>query len=166
MLAGRLAKTAPYGWNGNAKDIPSHIAKTFSRLGGTGLKGDDRDALIAYITSMPTPVIDVVSDDPVKIARGQAIFDSPEAGCANCHGDDGKSPDGEQHNVKSWKSGDVKNAFDTPTLEFAGGTAPYFHDGRYATLHDLLVKSDGKMGHTKQLSPEDLDALEAYVRTR
>ncbi|MGH7281355.1 MAG: c-type cytochrome [Polyangiaceae bacterium] len=166
MLAGRLAKTAPYGWNGNAKDIPAHIAKTFSRLGGTGVKGDDRDALIAYITSMPTPVIDTVSVDPMTIARGQAIFDSPAAGCANCHGDDAKSPDGEQHNVKSWKSGDVKNTFDTPTLEFVAGTAPYFHDGRYATLHDLLVKSDGKMGHTKQLRSEDMAALEAYLRTR
>ena len=56
--------------------------------------------------------------------------------------------------------------FDTPTLEFVAGTAPYFHDGRYPTLHQLLVKSDGKMGHTKQLSSEDMDALEAYLRTR
>jgi hypothetical protein len=27
------------------------------------------------------------------------------------------------------------------------------------------VKSDGKMGHTKQLSTNDLAALEAYLRT-
>ena len=32
-------------------------------------------------------------------------------------------------------------------------------------VHDLLVKSDGKMGHTKHLSNEDLDALEAYLQT-
>ncbi|HEX7663007.1 MAG TPA: c-type cytochrome [Polyangiaceae bacterium] len=165
MLAGRLAKTAPYGWNGNAKDIPTHIAKTFSRLGGSGMKGEDQDALVAYIQSLPVPT-EAVTDDAAKVARGEKLFDAPETGCANCHGEDGKTPDGEQHDVKSRISGDVKAKFDTPTLDFVAGTAPYFHDGRYATLRQLLVKSDGKMGHTKQLSPEDLDALEAFLRSR
>ena len=101
---------------------------------------------------------------PGALAPGQGI--APETGCANCHVEDGKTPDGEQHDVKSRISGDVKSKFDTPTLDFVAGTAPYFHDGRYATLRQLLVKSDGKMGHTKQLSPEDLDALEAFLRSR
>ncbi|MEO8798264.1 MAG: c-type cytochrome, partial [Polyangiaceae bacterium] len=168
MLAGRLEKTAPYGWNGNAKDLPAHVAKTFSRLGGSGMKGDDLAALVAYIQSIPVPVpaADAVPGEAAKIARGGELFDAPETGCANCHGEDGKQPDGEQHDVKSWISGDVRMKLDTPALDFVGGTAPYFHDGRYATLHQLLVKSDGKMGHTKQLSPEDLDALEAFVRSR
>ena len=55
--------------------------------------------------------------------------------------------------------------FDTPSLRFVSGTAPYFHDGRYPTLRALLVGSDGKMGHTAKLSPHELDALEAYLRT-
>jgi DNA-binding beta-propeller fold protein YncE/mono/diheme cytochrome c family protein len=167
MLAGRLAKTAPYGWNGTAKDIPAHIAKTFSRLRGSGLKGEDRDDLIAYITSLSTPtaINTVTSRDAELVARGEKIFDAPEVGCANCHGDDGRTPDGEQHDVKSGTRERHKN-FDTPTLDFLGGTAPYFHDGRYATLEALLTKSDGKMGHTKQLSKDDLAALEAFLRTR
>ena len=60
----------------------------------------------------------------------------------------------------------MKKAFDTPSLRYVGGTGPWFHDGRYKTMHDLLVKSDGKMGHTKHLSEEDLDALEAYLAAR
>lgn len=168
MLAGRLAKTAPYGWNGNAKDLSTHIAKTFSRLGGSGMKGEDEAALVAYIQSMPVPVADDASGAAraAQIARGAKIFAAPETGCANCHGEDGKVPDGEQHDVKSRISGDAKTKLDTPTLAFVGGTAPYFHDGRYASLRKLLVESDGKMGHTKQLSPQELDALEAFVRSR
>ena len=45
------------------------------------------------------------------------------------------------------------------------GAGPWFHDGRYATLKDLLKSSDGKMGKTKHLSEADLDALEAYLRS-
>ena len=55
--------------------------------------------------------------------------------------------------------------FDTPGLGFLEGRAPYFHDGRYQTLRQLLLASDGKMGHTAQLSNADLNALEAYLRT-
>jgi cytochrome c peroxidase len=168
MLAGRLAKTAPYGWNGNAKDIEAHVKKTFSRLQGTGMVGEDRDDLIAYITSLATPTklnVSISPEETALIARGEKIFDSPEAGCANCHGEDGRDSDGEQHDVKS-AAFEAHKKFDTPTLAFAGATAPYFHDGRYATLSQLLVKSDGKMGHTKQLSEDDLAALEAFVRSR
>ncbi|MEO9233469.1 MAG: hypothetical protein ABI421_09065 [Polyangiaceae bacterium] len=168
MLAGRLAKTAPYGWNGTSKDISGHIAKTISRLHGSGLKGEDRDDLIAYITSLSTPTainIEPSNEETALVARGEKVFDSPEVGCANCHGDDGRTPDGEQHDLKSVKWEQHKN-FDTPTLDFVGGTGPYFHDGRYTTLSQLLTKSDGKMGHTKQLSKDDFAALEAFVRTR
>lgn len=168
MLAGRLAKSAPYGWNGNAKDIPAHVKKTFSRLKGSGLEGGDRDDLIAYLVSLSTPTTlntTTTTEESDLIARGEKIFDEPETGCANCHGDDGRTPDGEQHDVKSAKW-EAHKKFDTPSLEFVGATAPYFHDGRYPTLSVLLEKSDGKMGHTKQLSKDDLAALEAFVRTR
>jgi cytochrome c peroxidase len=69
------------------------------------------------------------------------------------------------HDVKSRTSADRDQAFDTPSLRFVGGTAPYFHDGRYASLRALLVGADGAMGHTKQLSDDDLAALEAYLRS-
>jgi cytochrome c peroxidase len=43
--------------------------------------------------------------------------------------------------------------------------APYFHDGRYATLDTLISGIDGTMGNTKQLSAEDKNALAAYLRS-
>jgi hypothetical protein len=46
-----------------------------------------------------------------------------------------------------------------------GGTAPYFHDGRYATLLDVLMASGSQMGHTLHLSRADAEALTAYMET-
>jgi cytochrome c peroxidase len=73
--------------------------------------------------------------------------------------------DNARHDVKSKNAADRADAFNTPTLHFVGGTGPYFHDGRYKTLGDLLKNNNDAMGHTAQLSEDDRDALEAYLRT-
>ena len=67
--------------------------------------------------------------------------------------------------MKSQTSADRDKKFNTPSLKFLSGRAPYFHDGRYKTLDDLLAKSDGQMGHTKHLSKAERADLLAYLRT-
>jgi cytochrome c peroxidase len=99
-----------------------------------------------------------------KVAHGREIFHSTAAGCSSCHGLDGNVPDGIKHDVGSKALADRSIDFDTPSLRSVGGTAPYFHDGRYATLAELLDSTDGDMGHTSHLSRTDRDALEAYLR--
>ncbi len=168
MLAGRLAATGPYGWNGDAKDVARHLRQTFARLRGRGLTGEDLDALIAYATSLRVPVPAPPGDPDARalIAEGEAIFRSADAGCASCHGDDGRTPDGMRHDVGSRAPGDLRRDFDTPSLAFLAGSAPYYHDGRFATLRELLEKSRGKMGQQRPLSARELEALEAYLGTR
>ncbi|MCA9591385.1 MAG: c-type cytochrome, partial [Myxococcales bacterium] len=162
MLAGRVATTAPYSWNGNEHTIHNHLANTFDRLSGKGLRSVELDALVAYLTHMPAPQND--PQDATKVARGREIFASAEAGCASCH--EGKNlTDGALHDVKSKHKADKGTKFNTPSLHLVGGTGPYFHDGRYKTLKDLLRGVDGTMGKTKHLSSNDLDSLEAYLRT-
>jgi cytochrome c peroxidase len=73
--------------------------------------------------------------------------------------------DNERHDVKSKTLADKTGEFNTPSLHLVGGGGPYFHDGRYKTLRDLLASGKDGMGHTSALSSEDLDALEAYLRT-
>ena len=165
MLAGRLGSTAPYAWSGDHADLKAHLATTFDRLNGTGgLKGYELDALVAYIQTLPPPPSAAMPHD-ARIDRGAELFASPEVGCSACH----KGPagtDGDRHDVHSRGESDAVGSFDTPSLRFVGGTGPYFHDGRYRTLHDVLASNNDQMGRTKQLSPQDLDALEAYLRTR
>jgi len=164
LLAGRLSGAAPYGWNGDAADISTHLVQTFKRLGGKGMTGDDKDALMAYVGSMRAPPARRAKD-PAALLRGQAIFRSSAAECSSCHGTDGDLPDGVNHDVKSRTVGDQRAKFDTPSLRFVSGSAPYFHDGRYPDLTTLLTKSDGKMGHTKHLTPGELDDLTTYLRS-
>ncbi len=165
MLAGRIQKSAPYSWNGTAPDLHTHISHTFERLGGTGLRSIELDALGEYITHLAAPA--ALHADEAKVARGDALFHAKEAGCATCHRDQAQLADGAVHDVKSRAKSDRGEAFDTPSLHLIGGAGPWFHDGRYATLRDLIRGSDGTMGHTKHISSEgDLEALEAYLRTR
>jgi cytochrome c peroxidase len=168
-LAGRLAGTAPYGWNGSRSTVKKHVTNTLKRLGGTGLDGASTSALVAYCMHMDAPPRAAepaaTAERAALVAEGQDLFESPATQCSSCHMSDGTFTDGNRHDVKSKAKGDPRRRFDTPSLRFVGGTAPYFHDGRYPTLRALLAGSDGTMGHTGQLSPHDVDALEAYLQT-
>lgn len=164
ILAGRLAGAAPYGWNGDAADVSTHVTSTFARLGGSGLGAEDKEALLAYVAALRPPPARAPKD-PDAIARGLAIFRSEKTGCASCHGESGDLPDGNAHDVKSRAKADTSPKFDTPSLRFVSGSGPWFHDGRYADLETLLVKSDGKMGHTKHLSKAELGDLRTYLES-
>lgn len=162
MLAGRAKATPPYSWNGGETTLHNHLGNTFDRLSGRGLRSVELDALVAFVSRMPGPP-SASPTDPAKVERGKAIFASQEAGCATCHS--GTSfTDGKNHDVGSKHQADRSDAFNTPSLHLVGGTGPYFHDGRYATLADMLRKSDGPMGRAKSLPEADIDALEAYLK--
>ncbi len=162
LLAGRVTGTAPYSWNGNEKTLHNHLGNTFDRLSGKGLRSIELDALVTYLSAMPAPAPEVV--EQAKAERGKQIFASTEAGCSGCHSGESYS-DGKNHDVGSKHQFDRESSFNTPSLHLVGGAGPYFHDGRYATLGELLQKSDGKMGKTAHLSAADLTALETFLRT-
>ncbi len=160
MLAGRIAETAPYGWTGEHATLPVYLGQTFSRLGGAGLHGNDLEAITAYVQSIPGPRFQGKNSD--AIARGRALFTSTEARCGGCHAG-GTFTDHERHDIASNTPNDQQNDFDTPSLFFVSGSGPYFHDGRYATLLDVLEKNDDKMGHTSQLTTEQRRDLVSYL---
>ncbi len=160
-LAGRVSGTGPYGWTGERPTVPQYIRATFARLGGAGLYDENLDALAAYVESLSLPHI--VTRDAASVARGQAIFASSATSCSICHPAAGAFTDTEQHDVGSKSLTDKSLAFDTPSLLGVGGSAPYFHDGRYATLAELLDGTDGAMGSTKQLAAGQRADLLAYL---
>lgn len=163
FLAGRLARQAPYGWDAEHASLPAHVTVTMKNLGGEGLAPRRLDALAAWLREIPAP-----SRRRVKgklEADGAAIFSSSKAGCAGCHTVETELTDGAAHEVGSKTFADEKPEFLAPSLRFVGGSAPYFHDGRYRTLGELLRASDGKMGTTGHLGQGELAALEAYLRS-
>jgi DNA-binding beta-propeller fold protein YncE len=167
FLAGRVVGSSPYSWIGAEKTLHEHLATTFDRLSGQGLRSLELDAIVTYISTLAVPNGASVAtpDDTKKIARGREIFTSSEAECSSCHSPANGFTDGKVHDVKSKTGSDKVGTFNTPSLKGCGGAGPWFHDGRYATLGELLKSSDGKMGKTKHLSAADLEALETFLRT-
>lgn len=168
MLAGRLAGSEPFGWFGGSKTLDAHVTRTMERLGGTGLAKSkaDLDALLAYLGALRAPSLAGAPSDPARTAlaaRGRDLFLEPAQGCSTCHL--GAGTDQATHDVKSGNVIETSLRFDTPSLRFVSGTAPYFHDGRYRSLEETLERSDGSMGHTMHLSRPDLLALVAYLET-
>jgi DNA-binding beta-propeller fold protein YncE len=172
MLSGRIQGSAPYSWQGVHETVKVHLKITFERLGGTGLpdhpkRTDELDALVAYLEAMPAPrLAGALVDQPegALAERGRELFHAEAQGCASCH-IGGAGTDADLHDLGTRAAGDNRDEFETPSLRFVAGTAPYFHDGRYATLLDLLTATDSRMGHTVHLSRRDAEALAAYLET-
>jgi len=135
-------------------------------LKGTGgLKGFEFSVLVSYIDALSMssePCVYKAND--ARVARGREIFNSVAAGCSTCHLGE-RGTDNAHHDVQSKTEADKGAKFNTPSLRFVGRGGPYFHDGRYANLRELLTDPNSKMGHTKHLNTDDLDSLEAYLRT-
>jgi mono/diheme cytochrome c family protein len=166
MLAGRVDE-GPYGWVGLQPSMEDNLTVTMHRLGGGGLPKERVAELAAFVQrGLRPPTLPPPSPEAAaKIARGRVIFGADEAGCAGCHALDHGGSDHAPHNVGSRSKTDHVDAFRTPPLRFVAGTAPYFHDGRYATLEALLDDNLDRMGSTSQLSRDDRDALLAFLRT-
>jgi mono/diheme cytochrome c family protein len=164
-LAGRLSATAPFGWTGNAQTVRAHLGSTLQRLGGNGLNDKAQYALLTYLSKMaPPPAHSAIPSAESAIARGKAVFTSYDAGCSGCHDPDHGFTDGTRHDVGSKTRDDVGKVFETPSLLHVGGTAPYFHDGRFRTLEDLLTNSP-HMADLSSRPTHDLEDLASYLRS-
>jgi hypothetical protein len=99
------------------------------------------------------------------IMRGMKVFE--KAQCASCHSGDYLT-DLKSYDIGTGKGMDKDTSFDTPTLREVWRTAPYLHDGRAATVKDVLTKFNpgDKHGVTSNLSEEELNDLVEYVLSR
>ncbi len=164
MLAGRVNREGPFGWLGKHPTIQVHMQTTMKNLKGTGLDAGELDSLAAFLGSLKGPPTKwrALTDQE---AHGRDVFNSSDAQCSTCHAEKSGFTDHDTHDVRSATASDQEKSFLVPSLANVSGSAPYFHDGRYATLEDVITKSDGTMGATKHLSDPDKKALVAYLRT-
>ena len=94
--------------------------------------------------------------------RGQEIFE--KANCAKCH----PAPlytNREKYDVGTGRDREKDLEFDTPTLIELWRTAPYLHDGRAATMKEVLTRhnSDNKHGQTSDLTDAQIRDLARFV---
>ena len=183
-LAGRLIDTAPYNWNGSKDELQDNMTQTVARMGGEGLtKAElaDLEQFLLYGLEPPSNP-NLAADGTLNAQQswGEELFRREDTGCVGCHRGDAFT-DGFTHDVGT--ASDVeRRVFDmelalglapeeepgrlnTPTLRGLFYTAPYLHDGSAPTLRDVLERTADTMGHTSQLSDEEIEALIAYLKT-
>jgi YVTN family beta-propeller protein len=127
----------------------------------------DAVAIDRYLESLqPVPSPHLIDGKPGPAAvRGQQIFQ--DAGCASCH----NGPlytNGRLYDVGAGSGAESTAAFDTPTLIEVWRTAPYLHDGRAATIQDVLTvhNAQDQHGRTSTLTQAQIAALAEFVLTR
>ena len=126
----------------------------------------DAEAIDAYLKSLRPVLSPHLVDGRLSPAaeRGRKVFYSEAIACDRCH----PAPhytDLRSHSVDTRTPGEKNDRFDTPTLIEVWRTAPYLHDGRYATIEELL--KTGRHGlrgpAAEKLSDRDLADLAAFV---
>ncbi len=162
-----VSATPPYGRDGRFKTL-----RNFSRhaivdeFAGAEPPSRILDALVAYQGRFGLAANPSLNDDGSLRAadaasrRGAALFSKPfarrpELSCASCHVRERIFVDGARHDVGTG------GLFDTPTLRGIAATAPYFHDGRAASLGEVVAHFN--TFYTLDLSGAEQADLVAYL---
>ena len=97
--------------------------------------------------------------------RGRRLFNSDKVGCAGCH-KGALFTDQKFHSVGTiGKFDQPTDRFDTPSLIEVWRSGPYLHDGRAATVREVLTtfNRDDEHGSTSKLTRQQIDDLAEYV---
>jgi cytochrome c peroxidase len=156
--------TAPYTWAGGKTLEEAIKAIVADRMKGKEPTASQVEALAAYVRSLRFPPNARLNNDgtpgpaaPEAARRGHQAF--LKAACDICHDPPIYSKAGNE-DIGSGGS------FSVPSLRGVAGTAPYFHDGRFATLRDVIpVKLAllGEMGFGEPLSEQEIADLIAFL---
>jgi DNA-binding beta-propeller fold protein YncE len=166
-LGNSKTPTAPFHWNGQYATMSDLVTGTITGvMGGDGLLIDTTIVQPYVDEIVKAPVLPVT--DSAAVARGDTLFHSSTTLCATCHSGSYLTDD-LMHavlNPMSLHADDVFPQANTPALFGVFLRAPYFHDGRAATLEDTLTAPyAAAMGHAEGLSADQLADLVAYLES-
>lgn len=121
------------------------------------------DAYLRGMQPVPSPALVDGKLSPAA-ERGRAVYE--KAGCASCHPGEFFT-DCKAYDVGTGLDRDAGRAWDTPTLREAWRTAPYLHDGRAATLEEVVgpLNAGDRHGTTSTLSEAERRELVEYLRS-
>jgi mono/diheme cytochrome c family protein len=129
-----VGDTGPWAWNGSMPTLNSQIEKSIqSTMQGAKPSLKQVRDLAAFLKTLPPPP-PFGGQDVAAVQRGKLVFASQS--CDTCH---------VPPTYTSPKTFDVglrdeagNAAFNPPSLRGVAQGGPYFHDGRAATLEDVL----------------------------
>jgi YVTN family beta-propeller protein len=160
-------RTPPSMWLGVRADAATAVRAGIRNSMFTVQPPEVADALDAYLKSlrpMPSPRLAGGALSPAA-RRGKELFASEAVGCANCH--EGPAfTDQRFHNVGTvGKTDQPRDRFDTPSLIEVWRSGPYLHDGRAATVREVITTFNpaDRHGSASHLSPQEIDDLVEFV---
>jgi cytochrome c peroxidase len=123
------------------------------RMGGPEQSDARLAAFQRWVFSIPPHEPELGDEENVQ--RGSVVFE--EAGCATCH------------SANAFTSGTQQlvdgEPLQVPSLVGLALRPPYMHDGRALDLSSAVYEMLMTTVTEKELAPEDIDALIAYVGT-
>jgi cytochrome c peroxidase len=154
-----------FSWAGTAPSLQANIRGIIvNRMKGPEPSPETLAALEAYLRSLGYPVNPNLNADgtpsgaaSAAAKRGYEIF--MKAGCQACH----LPPTYDKKELEDVFSG---GKFKVPSLRVVALTAPYFHDGRFATLEQtvrFMWEYVQKAGTTQKLTEKDLHDLVEFL---
>ena len=160
-------ETAPVMSLGVRDQAETAVLAGFRSILFTEPEAGQTEAVNAYLRSQapqPSPHLSPQGKLTPPAKRGKILFGGP-AGCAQCHSgplltDMGAYDVGTLGDLD--RPGD---RFRTPKLLELYRGAPYLHDGRAATLEEVLTRynREDRHGRTSGLSPQEMADLTAYL---
>jgi hypothetical protein len=154
--------TGPYGRDGRTASLSEFIRDVIvNEFGGAPLPPAELSALTRYVQELdfvPNANLDergrLTAGAGEAARRGEKLFLAPRAGfdggsCATCHVRSSFFRDGRVHRLGTGRRPSphaLDDGFETPTLLGTAESAPYFHDGRFATLAEVVAWFDGQFG--------------------
>lgn len=165
-----VAKTEPWTWHGWQRDLHAAMRKSLTEtMLGPKPTDDDVEALVAFLSTLetpPNPNRRSKGTEAEATTRGELVFKSEKAGCANCHRGDCFT-DGEIHDVGLGSPRDEYEGFNTPSLVGLYRRVRLLHDGRSKSLDDLLTgphNPDRVTGQGELTDTERADLIE-YLKS-
>jgi mono/diheme cytochrome c family protein len=164
LMSHKINPTTARGVRGGLEDSVPKGLLFFRRVPEPELT----EAIIAYLTSLepePSPYL-VDGELSTTAKQGKDLFHG-KAKCVRCHKGTIRT-DLKAHDVGTRGEFDrPDDVFYTPKLIELFRTAPFLHDGRAATLREVLTKYNpqGLHGMVSELSPPELDSLIEYLNS-
>lgn len=154
MVAGSIADTAPFRWDGVTATAKDEIVVTAKdQMGGQDLTDEEALKVVAFLETLPRPWRPAPD---TLAATGAATF--RQLGCDTCHVGPALTD-----RVKHLSALDDRE-IDTPSLRGVGATGPWGHDGSVSDLGVFLSAPHTEGGGSVD-DEDDRAALVAYLGT-
>ncbi len=152
-----IADTPPYAWTGRFNTLAEQVRHSVrSTMQGEPLADEEVNDLVAYLRTLPPPP-GIGASDKAAAQRGAVLFERLE--CARCHA----RPTFTSDRIADVKLKDERGLtkFNPPSLRGVSQTGPYFHDGRAASIDEVLAKYKHQLD--RELTSDELHDLVEFL---